>query len=91
MDRQMTGAPPPNATPLPASTVDLSHDMVTGAKAIAAVLGLTERQVFHLHEESDIPIFKLGKRKKSPLVARRSALVQWVMDKERAALERRGA
>lgn len=48
----------------------LSEDLVGGAKAIGAELGVDERRAFHLLERGHIPGFKLGGR----WYARRSRL-----------------
>jgi hypothetical protein len=41
---------------------DLAADTLSGASAIAAFLGKTERQTNHLLEKRQIPAFKLGGR-----------------------------
>jgi predicted DNA-binding transcriptional regulator AlpA len=39
----------------------LSDDLLKGAKAAAAHLGLTERQIWHLTEQGHLPCFRFGR------------------------------
>jgi excisionase family DNA binding protein len=39
---------------------DLATDLLTGAPAIAAFLGFSERKTYHLLEEGRLPAFKIG-------------------------------
>jgi hypothetical protein len=48
----------------------LAEDLLIGAPAIAAELGVTEAAVYHLHRMKRLPIGKLGKS----LIAFRSKL-----------------
>jgi len=48
----------------------LADDLLIGAEAIAAELGVSEAAVYHLHRKKRLPIGKLGKN----LVALRSKL-----------------
>jgi hypothetical protein len=48
----------------------LADDLLIGAEAIAAELGVTEAAVYHIHREKRLPIGKLGKN----LIAFRSKL-----------------
>jgi hypothetical protein len=48
----------------------LADDLLIGAAAIAAELGVTEDAVYHIHRMKRLPIGKLGKN----LVATRSKL-----------------
>lgn len=64
--------------------LDIADDLAFGAEAIANVLGLTTRQVYHLNEKSHLPIFRIG----STICARRSTLQKWFDDQERAVHER---
>jgi hypothetical protein len=57
----------------------LADDLLVGAKALAEYTGLTERQIFHLADTRQLPIFKIGHK----LAARKSTLTQHM-----AALER---
>lgn len=61
------------------------NDLLTGAPAIAAYLGLTPRQVRHLVEVKAIPVFRLHPSKKAPLVSSRSVLQRWITEKAEAA------
>lgn len=47
-------------------------DLLRGLKAIGDHIGMTERQVQHLHENGDLPTFTLGRR----VCARKSALAR---------------
>jgi hypothetical protein len=60
------------AADLPADrdSISLSTDLLWGVAAIAAEIGKTERQVFHLIATKQIPAGKIGGR----LVASRTAL-----------------
>lgn len=60
---------------------DIADDLAFGAEAIAQVLGLSTRQVYHLSERSYLPIFRIG----STICARRSTLQQWFDEQESAA------
>ena len=57
-------------------------DLLTGAEAIATLLGVKPRRVYHLAETQRLPIFRIG----STLCARRSTLRRWIEDMEQAAL-----
>jgi hypothetical protein len=57
-------------------------DLLRGLKAIGDHIGMTERQVQHLHENGDLPTFTLGRR----VCARKSVLARHF-----AALEAKGA
>jgi excisionase family DNA binding protein len=57
-------------------------DLLSGAEAIAAYIGVKPRRVYHLAEGRRIPVFRIG----STLCARRSTLLRWVEDMERAAI-----
>jgi len=58
------GAPPSN------DSVTLSEDLLWGVEAIAAEIGKTSRQTFHLIETKQIPAAKIGGR----IVASRAKL-----------------
>jgi hypothetical protein len=58
----------------------LADDLMIGAKRIAAELGVSIRQAFHLLESGKIPAFKIGAR----WAARRSTLKAFVDDLEGA-------
>lgn len=61
------------------------NDLLTGAHAIAAYLGLTPRQVRHLVEVKAIPVFRLHPSKKAPLVSSKTVLQRWITEKAEAA------
>lgn len=81
-----TGGIPLDGGALPVSPAD---DLLTGAEQIGAFFGWTPRQVYHAWETTDIPIFKTGNGEKCPLLARRSTLLAWIEEKERASSARR--
>lgn len=55
-------------------------DLLAGAAEIATFMCLSRRQVYHLVETSRLPVFRLG----TQLCARRSTLLRWIEDMERA-------
>ena len=59
----------------------LGEDILTGAKAIGAEIGIGERRAFYLLEQKIIPGFRLGKR----WHARKSKLREHILDLEREA------
>lgn len=58
---------------------DLSDDIVIGADAIAAFVGLTRRQVYGCVARGTMPIFKIG----ALVCARRSSILLWIEEQER--------
>lgn len=60
---------------------DNAGDLLLGANAIAAALGIKRRQAYRLIYDGDLPTFKLG----GSVAARRSTLAQWLSQKESAA------
>jgi excisionase family DNA binding protein len=42
---------------------DLANDLIGGVPAIAAFLGFSQRQTYHLLEKGKLPAFKIGDRK----------------------------
>lgn len=56
-------------------------DLLMGADAIAAFLGVTRRQTYHLAYGGILPTFKLG----GTVVARRSTLTRWLAEQEALA------
>ncbi len=52
----------------------LSDDLLRGANEIAAFMGLSRRQIYHLVHTSELPVFRLG----AILCARRSRLLAWI-------------
>lgn len=59
-------------------------DLLTGAEAIAAFMGLKPRRVYHLAETQKLPVFRLG----ATLCARKSTLLAWIERMEGAAVKR---
>lgn len=69
-------------------TDDHSHaDLLYGVKAIAAFLGLTDRQAQHRIDDGALPTFRLGGRARGTICARRSTLRDHLAQLERAARE----
>lgn len=64
----------------PANDNEIVGDLLLGADAIAAFLGVTRRQTYRLTYENIIPTFKAG----GSVAARRSSLRRW-MDEQEAA------
>lgn len=63
---------------------DLSSDILRGADQIALFMfGTTtlRRQVYHLADKGKIPHFRLG----AIICARKSTLLQWIENQEKAA------
>jgi hypothetical protein len=56
-------------------------DLLHGVSAIAAHLNMTRKQVYHLHDRSQIPTFKMGRT----VCARRSTLAKHFAAQEAAA------
>jgi hypothetical protein len=56
-------------------------DLLTGADAIAAFMGVKPRRIYHLAETQRLPVFRMG----STLCARRSTLLRWIEDMESSA------
>ena len=56
-------------------------DLLYGVAAIAAHLQMTEKQVYHLHDQRHIPTFKIGGK----VCARRSTLAKHFEAQEAAA------
>lgn len=69
-------------------TDDLSAaDLLYGVKAIAAFLGLTERQAQHRIDDGALPTFRLGGKKRGTICARRTTLRAHLAKLEREAQE----
>jgi hypothetical protein len=60
---------------------DLADDLMEGIPRIARFLGKNERQIYHLGENKQLPMFKIGGR----WHARKSALRKAIEDLERGA------
>lgn len=68
----------------PSNQPDLSDDLLVGANAIAAFMfgdSRKRRQVYHLAQSGELPIFKLG----AILCARKSRLLESIEKKEEQA------
>ena len=66
------------------SIISISSDLLSGADQIAEFLyGDTKkrRKVYHLTESKVLPTFHMG----STICARKSTLLQWIAEQERAA------
>lgn len=61
-------------------------DLLSGAEAIAAYIGVKPRRIYHLAETRRLPVFRIG----STLCARRSTLLRWIEDMERDVITRVG-
>ena len=57
-------------------------DLLTGADAIAAFMGIKVRRVYHLAETQRLPVFRLG----ATLCARKSTLLSWIESMENQAM-----
>ncbi|MGW8134183.1 hypothetical protein ACWGNZ_00895 [Sphingomonas zeae] len=56
-------------------------DLLYGVASIAAHLGMTAKQVYHLHDKGELPTFKTG----AIVCARRSTLANHFAEQEAAA------
>jgi hypothetical protein len=66
---------------------DLKNDLLEEAQTIAEFIygdPKRKRAVYHLASKRELPVFKLGNR----LCARKSALLDWISSRERAATKR---
>lgn len=80
MVEERTRAKPATGT-LAQNRETLADDLLLGAEAIADFLfgdSGKRRQVYHLAQTNQLPIFKLG----ASLCARRSTLVTWIQAQE---------
>lgn len=67
-------------------TDDVSQaDLLYGVKAIAAFLGLTDRQAQHRIDAGDLPTFRLGGKVRGTICARRTTLRSHLATLERQA------
>lgn len=57
---------------------DPGTDLLYGVRSIASHLQMTEKQVYHLHEQGNIPTFKIGGK----VCARRSTLAKHFDEQE---------
>lgn len=63
--------------------MDDQIDLLSGAEAIAAFIGVKPRRIYHLAETQRLPIFRMG----ATICARRSTLVRWIEEMERQATQ----
>ena len=66
---------------------DQETDLMYGVPAIASYLKMTAKQVYHLHDQGNLPTFKIGGK----VCARRSTLAKHFAAQERAAMEAKAA
>lgn len=59
----------------------LSDDLMIGASALAAWLGVPERKVFYIAEMKQLPFFKIGGK----LAGRKSTITEHIANLERQA------
>ena len=64
----------------------LAEDLLRGADAVAAFLGLSRRQVYHYVEQGVLPAFRLG----TVICARKSSLHRWMDEQVVKSLRERG-
>ena len=57
----------------------LSEDLMIGAAALSAWLGVPERQVFYMNEKKLLPLFKIGGK----LAGRKSTITEHIAKAER--------
>lgn len=69
--------------PIPAGP-EMSADIMLGASAIAAFMGMRPRQLYHAAEMGHLPTFRIG----GILCARRSTLNRWITELEQEAIGR---
>lgn len=58
----------------------LSDDLMIGATALSAWLGIPERKVFYMAETKQLPLFKIGGK----LAGRKSTITQHITKLEQA-------
>lgn len=75
---------PPAGTPT--ACPDLATDLLRGVREIAAFLGMARRVVSYHIECERLPVFRLG----ALICARKSTLLQWVAEQERASVRNAG-
>lgn len=63
-----------------ANNDNIAGDMLRGAEAIAAFLGLPRRAVYHAASKGNLPVFRLGET----LLGRKSTLLAWIAEQEAA-------
>lgn len=78
----MTDISNPQAAGTPTACPDLAADLLRGTREIATFLGLPNRVVSYHIECERLPVFRLG----ALICARKSTLLQWVAEQERASV-----
>ncbi|MGO4677514.1 helix-turn-helix transcriptional regulator [Bosea sp. 2YAB26] len=66
---------------------NIATDILRGADAIAAFMGLPRRAIYHAAAKGTLPVFRLGET----ILARKSTLLAWIADQELAARTQRAA
>jgi hypothetical protein len=66
---------------------NIAGDVLRGADAIAAFMGLPRRAVYHAASKNTLPVFRLGET----ILARKTTLLSWIQDQEQAARSARAA
>jgi hypothetical protein len=70
-----------------ANNDNIAADVLRGADAIAAFLGLPRRAIYHSAAKGDLPVFRLGET----ILARKSTLLDWIASQERLSAARTAA
>ena len=60
---------------------NLAGDILRGATSIADYLGFERRAVYHAVSKGSIPTFRIGET----VCARKSTLMNWIVEQERGA------
>lgn len=63
--------------------MDPAEDIIAGADAIAAYLGLTRRQVYAHVERKNLPCFRIG----ATICLRKTTMLEWIGQQEIRATE----
>ena len=63
------------------SQESLASDVLKGADAIAAFIGVPRRAVYHAVANGSLPTFRLGET----ILARKSTLLRWIGEQEQVA------
>ncbi|MGO4666585.1 DNA-binding protein [Bosea sp. 2RAB26] len=66
---------------------NVASDILRGADAIAAFLGLPRRAVYHAASKGSLPVFRLGEC----ILARKTTLLAWIVEQEQVACSARTA
>jgi excisionase family DNA binding protein len=60
---------------------NIAADVLRGAVAIAAFLGLPRRAVYHAAAKNSLPVFRMGET----ILARKTTLLAWIAGQEQTA------